>query len=77
MQQLAPKLAEQLENSVAQLTQLVGQMQQSYGDFTKRMADLEGQMLLEELYQELYEDPPGAPPGWWLQKRRSPMHPQD
>jgi hypothetical protein len=60
MQQLAPKLAEQLQSMLAQLTQLVDQMQQSHADAMKRIADLAGLMLL----RELYEDPSGAPRGW-------------
>jgi hypothetical protein len=39
----------------------------------KRMADMAELMLLHELY----EDPPGALRGWWLQKRDSPMNPRD
>jgi hypothetical protein len=73
MQQLAPKLAEQLQSMLAQLTHLADQMQRSHVDAMKRMADLAGLILLHELY----EDPPGAPWGWWLQKRASPMNPQD
>jgi hypothetical protein len=73
MELLAPKLAEQLQSAVAQLTQIRDQMQQMDVDVKKHMADLAWQMLL----RELYEDPPGAPPGWWRQKRGSPMNPQD
>jgi hypothetical protein len=73
MQQLAPKLVEQLQSMLAQFKQLGDQMQQANVAATKRMADLWGLILL----QELYEDPPGAPRGWWLQKRDHPINPQD
>jgi hypothetical protein len=57
-----------------QLTHLADRMQQSQADFTKRLAaDLAGLMLL----QELYEDPPGAPRGWWPRKIGHLMNPQD
>jgi hypothetical protein len=73
MQQLVPKLAEQVQNMQVQLTQLTEQMQQSHVKITKRMADMWGLKLLHELY----EDPAGAPLGWWLQKMGSPMNPKD
>jgi hypothetical protein len=73
MMQVAPKLAEQLQSMLAQVTQLADQMQQLQVDTMKRMADLAGLTLL----RELYEDPPGAPRGWWLQQRGSPMKPID
>ena len=62
MQQLAPKLAEQLQSMVAQLAE---QMQQFQANMTKRTAEMAGQMLLSELY----EDPPGAPEGWWVWRK--------
>jgi hypothetical protein len=77
MAQLAPKIVEQVQSTVVQLTQALGQMQDQMQqwrvDATKHMADLGVLMLL----RELYEDPPGAPRGWWLPQRRSPMKPQD
>ena len=73
IQQLAPQLAEKLQSMVEQLKQIGDQMQQSHANYTKHTAVLAGLMLL----RELYEDPPGAPRGWWLQQRGSPMNPQD
>jgi hypothetical protein len=72
MQQvLVPKLTEQLQTTLAQLTPLVDQMKQLHDKTMKRMADLWGLMLL----RELYEDPPGFPRDWWLPQKDSPMEP--
>jgi hypothetical protein len=73
MQQVAPKLVEQLQSMHAHLTQLRDQMQELHVHATKRTADVAELMLL----QELYEDPPGAPRARWLQQRGSPIIPQD
>jgi len=71
--QMAPQLEEKLRGMLSQLTQVAEQMQQSQADMTKRMAELSGQML----FFELYEDPPGAPRGWWVWRKVRFMIPQD
>jgi hypothetical protein len=80
MQQIAPKIVEQVQSMLPQFQsmlpkfqQLVARLQQMQVDAIKHMPDLAGLMLL----QELYEDPPGAPRGWWLKQRGSPVKPKD
>jgi hypothetical protein len=73
MHHVASKIVGQVQSMLPQFQQLVDRLQQMQVDTIKRMADLEGLMLL----RELYEDPPGAPPGWWLQQRGSPVKPKD
>jgi hypothetical protein len=73
MQQIAPKIVEQVQSMLPQFQQLVDRLQQMQVNAIKRMPDLAGLMLL----QELYEDSPGAPRGWWFKQRVSPMKPKD
>jgi hypothetical protein len=68
LQQIVPKLVEQLQGQIAQVQQMADQMademQQVEADTKKHFAEFWEQKLLEELY----EDPPGAPPDWWVPK---------
>jgi hypothetical protein len=66
VEQLVPKLGEQLQSMQTQLTQTLDRFQQTSADMEKRMAGLWGQMLLRELYkhplQDLYETKPSPAP---------------
>jgi hypothetical protein len=72
MQQLVPKIVElaveQVQSMLPQFQQLVDQLQQVHVNVMKHTPALAELMLL----RYLYEDPPGAPLGWWLQKGTIP-----
>jgi hypothetical protein len=72
-QQVMPKMVEQLKGMVPQLQLIADRLQQMQDKAMKHMPGLAGQMLLHELY----EDPPGAPWNWWLQKRDYSINPHD
>jgi hypothetical protein len=73
IQQIAPKVVDQVQSLLPQFEQIADRLQQMQDRAMKHMYRSEELMLLHYLY----EDPPGAPWNWWLQKMGSPMNPQD